>query len=416
MVQGHAVTKLRTSSAPGLLDGHGVRAGQPLQPALTNAVPAVDVPPVAEPARAVYADNLKVVLVCGVVVAHVTMAWTALQGTWVFSEPAVRDPALSVLRLATIVGALVGMPLFFLVAGMFTPASLRRKGLRRYAVDRTIRLLVPSLLFVLLLTPPIEYVDPEAGDWAGGFWAFVPHVWSIWPPAPGPTWFLGVLLVFSLVYGVVRTVRPHGAAGPRPLHARQLVAVAVAIAVASYLLRIAVPMGHEVWHLALGQAPAWIAGFTLGILGGERGWFRPIEPRLARGARRVGWAATASCVVFVATVASTSELDVLFGGGTWQSLVLAVLEGTIVVTVSLWLVDVFQRRVDHQGRVAATMSRAAFAAFLVHQGVLVALVLGSRQVEWPPEVKYLAVASLGVALSFAAGSVLVRVPGLSRLV
>lgn len=124
----------------------------------------------------------------------------------------------------------------------------------------------------------------------------------------------------------------------------------------------------------------------------------------------------ASCVVFVAVVASTSELDVLFGGGTWQSLVLAVLGGTIVVTVSLWLVDVFQRRVDHQGRIAATMSRAAFAAFLVHQGVLVALVLGSRQAEWPPEVKYLAVASLGVALSFAAGSVLVRVPGLSRLV
>lgn len=84
--------------------------------------------------------------------------------------------------------------------------------------------------------------------------------------------------------------------------------------------------------------------------------------------------------------------------------------------MSLWLVDVFQRRVDHQGRIAATMSRAAFAAFPVHQGVLVALVLGSRQAEWPPEVKYLAVASLGVALSFAAGSVLVRVPGLSRLV
>ena len=49
------------------------------------------------------------------------------------------------------------------------------------------RLLAPSLLFVLLLTPPIEYVDPDAAGWTGGYWAFVPHVWSMWPPAPGPT-------------------------------------------------------------------------------------------------------------------------------------------------------------------------------------------------------------------------------------
>ena len=63
---------------------------------------------VAVPARHVYADNLKGALVCGVIVAHVTMAWAALRGAWVFSEPAVRDPLLSLLRLATIVGASSG--------------------------------------------------------------------------------------------------------------------------------------------------------------------------------------------------------------------------------------------------------------------------------------------------------------------
>jgi hypothetical protein len=372
---------------------------------------------VARSSRTVYADNLKVVLVSGVIVAHVTIAWTDLPG-WVFSEPAVREPLLEVLMLAALLGILVGMPLFFLVAGMFTPASLQRKGLRRYSLDRTIRLLVPSLLFVVVLTPPLEYVDPDAGNSEGDFWAFVPRAWSLWPqpPAPGPTWFLGVLLVFSLVYGVTRTVRPQRRTGPQPLRAWQLVAVAVAITAVSYPLRMVVPMGHEVWHLALGQSPAWVAGFILGILGAERGWYRPLDPGLARGVRRTGWAAIAACVVFISAVAVTSDLDVTMGGGTWQSLVLAALEGTIVVTVSLWLIDLFQRRFDHQGRVGAKMSRAAFAAFLVHQGVLVVLVLSVRHVELPPEVKYLTVASLGVVLSFAVGSLLVRIPGLSRLV
>lgn len=372
----------------------------------------------AGPRRRVYADNLKVVLVACVVVAHVTMAWSDLPGAWVFSEPPVREPVLSVLRLATIVGALFGMPLFFLVAGMFTPTSLQHKGLRRYAVDRTVRLLVPSLLFVLLLTPVVEYLDPEAAGWTGGFWAFVPYVWTLWPPAPGPTWFLGVLLVFSLVYGVVRTVRPPHppASGPRPLRAAHLVAVALFIAATSYALRLAVPMGREVWHLALGQAPAWVGGFLLGALGAERGWYHPLDPRLARTCRRVAWVAIVLCTGFVAASSTAYGLDPMFGGGSWQSLVLTAFEGTLVVTASVWLVDLFQRRFDHRGSVGAALSRAAYAAFLVHQLVLVALVLASRRVAWPPELKYVVVAGLGVTVSFAVGALLVRVPGLSRLV
>ncbi|MGB8380337.1 MAG: acyltransferase [Dermatophilaceae bacterium] len=117
-----------------------------------------------------YADNLKVVLVAGVIVAHVTMVWTATQGAWVFNEPPVREPLLTLLRLLSIVGVLFGMPLFFLVAGMFTPGSLERKGLRRFAVDRTIRLLLPSLFFVLVFTPPIEFVDPQNEGWTQGYW------------------------------------------------------------------------------------------------------------------------------------------------------------------------------------------------------------------------------------------------------
>ena len=413
MVHRHVLHTQRVSGAP--MRGHPNATVQRAAPASTGGARAVV--GAAPSSRTVYADNLKVVLVSGVIVAHVTLAWTALPG-WVFSEPPVREPLLEVLGLAALVGVLVGMPLFFLVAGMFTPASLQRKGLRRYARDRTIRLLVPSLLYVVALTPPLEYVDPDAGNSEGGFWAFLPRAWSLWPqpPAPGPTWFLGVLLVFSLLYGVARTVRPHRPAGPQPLRAWQLVAVAVAIAAASYPLRVLVPMGDEVWHLALAQSPAWVAGFTLGVLGGERGWYHPLDPRLARGVRRTGWAAIAACVGFVSAVAVTSGFDTILGGGTWQSLVLAALEGTIVVTVSLWLIDLFQRRFDEQGRVGATMSRAAFAAFLVHQGVLVVLVLAIRQVELPPEVKYLTVASLGVVLSFAVGSLLVRIPGLSRVI
>lgn len=365
-------------------------------------------------ARHVYADNLKVTLVGAVVVAHVVMAWSGLEGAWVLSEPPVREPLLTLLRLLSVVGVLFGMPLFFLVAGMFTPASLARKGFRRFALDRTVRLLVPSLLYVLVLSPPVEFVDPDNTGWSRGYGAFVVHVWTTWPPPPGPTWFLGVLLVLSLAYGLVRAVVP-AATGTQRLRGRVLLVAGAAVALVSFLLRTVVPLGHEVWHLSLAQAPAWVAGFTLGVLGGERGWFEPLDDGPARTARRVAWPAMAGCAALVAAVASSGSTEPLFGGGTWQSLAFTAVEGAVVVTAPLWLLDLFRRRFDRQTDLGRQCSRAAYSAFVLHQGVLVALVLAIRRVGWAPEVELLGVAAVGVCASFLLGAVLVRLPGLSRV-
>lgn len=359
-------------------------------------------------------DNLKVVLVAGVIVGHATMGWTGV-GNWVFVEPPVRDPLLSLLVLGGVIGAFFAIPLFFMVAGAFTPRSFERKGLRRFLVGRLVRLGGPMVFFVIVLSPIVEFVDPDNADWAGGFIAFIPHIW--WPPAPGPTWFLGVLLVFSAAYAVFRTLRPMRPTDPAPPQIWRLAATAATVGVISYLVRLAVPLGHEVWRLALGQAPAWVAGFTLGTLGAERGWFDQLHGRVGDIVRWAAWSGVAGCVLFIGAGAATdADIDLYAGGGTWQSLVTALLEGTLVVAMSMWVIDVFRRRFERRGPVGAMLGRAAYAAFVLHQVVLVGLVLASRMVSWPPELEYVGVAALGVVLSFALGASVVRLPGLSRVI
>ncbi len=376
--------------------------------------PVLKVVPAPERTRLAYADNLKIVLVCGVIVGHATMAWTGV-GTWVFDEPHVHEPLLSILLLLSVLGALFAIPVFFLLAGAFTPPSLDRKGLWRFLVDRTLRLGLPMVFFVIFLSPIIEYVDPDSAGWDGGFVSFTLHIW--WPPAPGPTWFLGVLLVFSIGYAVVRTVKPHRRATTTEPRVRHLMAVAGVIALASWLVRFSVPLGHEVWRLALGQAPGWLAGFTVGAVGAERGWYNPIDPRFALRMRRIAWSAVAGVVLFIGTaIALGGDIEDFAGGGTWQSMVVAALEGVLIVSMSLWLLDLFRRRLNHQRPFARRMGRVAFAAFVIHQLVLVGLVLGTRLVPWPPEVEYLATALLGVAGSFGLAALLLHVPGVARVV
>jgi peptidoglycan/LPS O-acetylase OafA/YrhL len=374
--------------------------------------------PAHGPGRSAWADNLKVALVAGVIVAHATIAWTGV-GNWVLTEPTVREPLFSVLVLLSGVGALFGMAMFFLVAGMFTPPSLRRKGLRRFLVDRAIRLGVPLLAFIVLLAPFVESWDSDNADWDQGFWALaVDVVWFSWPlpPAWGPTWFLAVLLLFSALYALWRTFFPRATAPAARPSGWLLVALGAAVAVASYVIRMRVPLSAEVFRLALGQAPAWLAGFTMGVVGAERAWLDPVDRGLARGARRVAWVAIGCFAVLVGAISVTGgDLAPFTGGGTWQSALFVVPEAALVVAVPVWLVDAFRRRANARGPVLREASRAAFAAFLIHQAVLVGLIVLIRHVPWPPEVEYVLVAALAVVVSFAAAALLVRVPGVSRV-
>ncbi|MFZ0159916.1 MAG: acyltransferase [Kineosporiaceae bacterium] len=372
--------------------------------------------PAATPVRAryAYADNLKVVLVIGVIVAHVTMAWTGMS-TWVFDEPPIREPLLSLLSAVEVIGGMFGMALFFLIAGAFTPGSLSRKGMRRFLIDRTVRLGVPMAFFMIALSPFVEYADPDNAGWDQGFWRFTVAVWGEF--VPGPTWFLGVLLVLSAAYALLRAAHPRAAVSPSPLRARHLVLVGTVVALTSYLVRIGAPIGVEHWHLNVAQAPAWVAGFALGVLGGERGWFEGLSPELSRGLFRAAWAAVAGTALFVGTASATgADIDLFSGGGAWQSFVIAALEGVLMVAMSLWLLDLFRRRANRPSHLGRELGRAAFAAFVVHQVVLVALVLWTHHLPWPPEVEYLFVGALGVAGSFAIASVLVRLPGVSHVV
>jgi hypothetical protein len=133
-------------------------------------------------------------------------------------------------------------------------------------------------------------------------------------------------------------------------------------------------------------------------------------------ARRAGTAGLVAGIIALASTAFGVEFGRLTGGGTWESFLFAAIEGVLVVAMPLWLIDLFRRRFSHQGPLARAMSRSAFAAFLFHQLVLVGLVLASRYVPWAPEVEYVLVTALGVAGSFALGWLVLRIPGVGRVV
>lgn len=163
------------------------------------------------PPRMVWVDRLRVWLTILVVAHHCALTYSVIP-LWFWSQPQT-DPSAGALTAFVMVNQVYFMGAFFLLSGLFVPGSSDRKGPGRFARDRLLRLGVPLLVFVIVIRPitvlPAAVAQPRA-----------PGTEDLSLPAllvrgadPGPTWFLEVLLLFSLGYAAVRGIAARMDAG-----------------------------------------------------------------------------------------------------------------------------------------------------------------------------------------------------------
>lgn len=366
--------------------------------------------------RRSYLDNIRTLLIVVIIAVHAVIGYADFPGAWPYSEVAERYlswPTVVVVFGAASPFLILMIAMLFLAAGLVTAGSVDRKGAGRFARGRLLRLGLPFAVF-LLLWPALEYaLYRPLGHVRGSFWAYLRGSF----PDPGPIWFLGVLLLFSLGYAGVRAMRRNRPVR-RPLSMPVLVGVAGLVAVGSFVVRLAWPYGADTpLKLNEWQWPECLALFVIGIRGARDGWLTAVPERLARQARRT--TALTGLVLAVFLVASLPfglGPDDILGGMHVGAGVLASAEGLLTVFGCVWALAAAQRGLDRTFRSSTGLARAAFAAFLVQGFVLIGLAVLLRPVPVSAGVKALTVVVLGVTLSFWIGRLLVtRVPILARV-
>ena len=87
--------------------------------------------------RLAYLDNLKVLMVAGVIVGHAIAGYAGMNWTYAdVAEGEMGNVSQALFGVLILPFAVFVMALFFLVAGLLTPGSLDRKGPGRFARDR----------------------------------------------------------------------------------------------------------------------------------------------------------------------------------------------------------------------------------------------------------------------------------------
>jgi peptidoglycan/LPS O-acetylase OafA/YrhL len=372
--------------------------------------------------RDFYIDRLRSVMTAMVILHHTAITYGA-PGGWFWTELRPSGSLSSVLlTLFVSTNQAYFMGFFFLLAGYFTPASLERKGYKRFLCDRFLRLGLPLLAFGLVLGPlTAAIVTAARGD---GFWPTIEVLWQRKEFMNGPLWFAEALLIFDLGYCGWRA-----AFGPSPgdTRRRKLRPVpgpgmwllsALATGAAALAIRQFVPVGKNVFGLQLGYFAGYIFLFAVGIAAARSDWLRKLTWKTARPALFVAlfaWPTMPLAILYVVSTNAGAKSN-FSGGLTWPAVLYAFWEPFVAWgLIAAWLL-IFREYMNRPSRFWDWLNRRAYAVYIIHPPVLVAIALLLHVWTAPAMLKFAVVGALACVASWLWSDPLVRLPGVRRVV
>ncbi len=366
--------------------------------------------------RTFFIDRLRVVLTALVILHHTAITYGG-SGGWFYRE--VTDggtPTSLLLTVFCAVNQAFFMGMFFLVAGYFTPASLARKGVGRFLLDRLVRLGIPLLVFGFLVGPLAVALAgvPRGGQPMARWLELMGNAGFV----IGPLWFAWALLLFVVGFVVWRGLRPERAglaAHAQPSHAAWWWS-ALGVGATALAVRQFVPVGENVMGLQLGYFASYVFLFALGCIASRHRWLERIERQQARRWRRIALITLPLLFIVAAVSGGLSGKPVNFNGGLGlPAIVYAFWEPFVAWGVIAWLLVTFRERFNTPSAVWQRWGGEAYGAFVVHAPLVVAASVALAGWTAPPLLKFAVVGLTGVLGSFVIAGCLLKLPGARRV-
>jgi len=358
-------------------------------PAATGtAATPIQAPADAATSRLPFIDNLRWAMIMLVLSMHAAVTYSN-HGSWYYNE-ATHLNRLEDITFLTYQVFLQSffMGLLFFVAGYFVPGAFDRKGAAGFLKDRAYRLGLPSLLYIFILHPITCYY--AAAVWAPddpnrSFLREYAHYITSgrFLSGNGPLWFCIALLFFCFVYAAWRTLSfPKTAAGPKQTFASlgcprgaRIAGFIALIATATFLVRTFWLNGTSWYNMQFGYFAQYIAFFIAGTLAWRHSWLATIPKSTGKRWGRIGlfgggaiWAA-----LIASYIVAKPQPGAFDGGWHWQSLGMSTLESLAGVGLSLGCLTLFREKFNRRGPFAGFFSANAFAVYVFHPPILIAI-------------------------------------------
>jgi fucose 4-O-acetylase-like acetyltransferase len=362
--------------------------------------------------RMLYLDNIRLTMIILVILLHIAVTYSGF-GSWYYVEPGELDTIQMVIFafFQTFTQAFF-MGLLFLIAGYFVPDAYDKKGFGKFIKARFIRLGIPSLIYMVIINPVLLFgvmgyrIDTSGYSGGGSLVAtYVEYIIGFhFIGGNGPLWFALALLIFSVIYALFRklmareiVVKTESFPGNR-----KILALMLLISVSAFLIRLVQPLGTDILNMQLGYFASYIILFIAGINCKRNGWFEELTYKTGKLWLICGTVLgfVLFLVIMIGGGALTGDLMPFEGGMTWQSAAYATWESFVAVAISIGLLAFFKEKYNKQSGLIKLMSQNAFAVYVFHSVIIVAISLLFAPVILIPIAKFALVAIVGVPACF----------------
>jgi glucan biosynthesis protein C len=374
--------------------------------------------------RLFFIDHLRAALVILVVLHHVALVYGA-GAPFYYMEPPFTDPLAYIVMLVFVLfNQAWFMGALFLIAGYFTPGSFDRKGSGSFLKGRLIRLGIPLIIWIFIISP-ISSI---------GYWQMPaeltgitnPLTWQAYPflLGLGVAWFIALLLIFNFGYAAWRWLTRKRTSSlmsdPAPPSYLGIGIFILALALVSYLLRIIIPMGKEVLDFpTISYLPQYLSFFILGTVAYRRNWFRTLPNSMGI----VGFVTALVAGILLFPLALSGRLFSLeltepagfVGNGTWESAVYALWDSIFAVGMILAAITFFRRFFSAERSLGTFLSQQSYAVYIIHIPIVVFVGVALKGIQLGPFLKFGIAAVIAVPTCFAIAYIIRKIPGVSRV-
>ncbi len=362
--------------------------------------------------RYYYLDNLKVFLTMLVIAHHVSITYGG-SGDWYIIDPNHNELTSLILTLFTAVNQSFFMGLFFFISGFFTPGSYDKKGMASYLRDRLIRLGIPLVLFYTILNPLLVYIlRVYYGEYNGSFVTF----WFKNMPnyaGPGPLWFVQTLLIFSIVYAIVRMIGGKSNKTTDFPSNGKLIVGAICAASVAFVIRIFLPADKALLSLKLGYFPLYVLLFVSGIVASRNNWLDKIDNSVTKR-----WFITSLVLIVVLPIVIivSGNTDAFNGGFTIQSLMYCFWDPFVCFGICFKLLQLFRTKINTAPTILKEAGRGAYVVYITHPFFCVGAAILLMPLDFAPIIKFLLCSIIAILTAFISATLIVRVPVVNRIV
>jgi surface polysaccharide O-acyltransferase-like enzyme len=285
--------------------------------------------------------------------------------------------------------------LFFISAFLATKSSAKY-GAAQFLKERFFRLGLPLLAYMVVIAPFIYFILLGYGKEYAIFSNYIHYLTNIqWLlGSSGPLWFVAALLIFCIVYVIIRKIFPNR----RTIHtfnAKSIVFAIIITGIIAFLIRLWYPVGKDFFNFQFGYFSSYIVLFILGIIIGENNLLEYITRN-----RNIRWliiTLMGGPVIWITIMLAGNapeSTDPFMGGLHWQGLAYSLWEAFIAIGFTIGIIAFFKKRVNINNILTGLIAKNSFGIYFFHAPILIAISILLKNWTIDPFLKFMAVTTI----------------------